>query len=245
MLSVVLLAGVGVWLRRAAAAQRLHVELLRSLPDAVLARQDLVSLAVAEARPLFAQHCAVCHGPTMHGRPAIGAPNLTDSVWLYGTGTVFDIERTILYGVRSSMSKGHHVTEMPAFGSTGILTPAQIRDVVQYLLKLCHRPHDGQAALAGEQLYYGAPNCGDCHGPDARGDSDYGSPDLTANVWNSGSDPDSLYRAIYYGEHRIMPAWYGTLSLEQIRALAVYIHVMSHPPAPSPPEAPNAGAHAG
>ena len=49
-------------------------------------------------------------------------------------------------------------------------------------------------------------------------------PDLTRNVWNSGSSSDDLYRAIYFGEHRVMPGWRGVLSLEQIRALAVYVY---------------------
>jgi hypothetical protein len=49
-------------------------------------------------------------------------------------------------------------------------------------------------------------------------------------VWNSGSSAEDLYRAIYFGEHRVMPAWRGVLPLEQIRALAVYVYWVSHPP---------------
>jgi cytochrome c oxidase cbb3-type subunit III len=40
--------------------------------------------AVARAAPLFQQDCAVCHGPAGTGNQAVGAPNLTDSDWLYG-----------------------------------------------------------------------------------------------------------------------------------------------------------------
>jgi cytochrome c oxidase cbb3-type subunit III len=119
---------------------------------------------------------------------------------------------------------------MPAFGLRGMLTDAQIRDLVQYLLKLNGRPNLGESAEEGRALYYGKPDCSDCHASDARGDSDYGAPDLTVNVWNNGGDLQSLYDSLYFGRHRIMPAWLGTLSLEQIRALAVYIHTVSHPP---------------
>ena len=35
-------------------------------------------------KPLFAQNCAACHGADGKGNPAIGAPNLTDGIWLYG-----------------------------------------------------------------------------------------------------------------------------------------------------------------
>jgi cytochrome c oxidase cbb3-type subunit 3 len=30
--------------------------------------------------------CAACHGPDGKGNPALGAPNLTDKVWLHGWG---------------------------------------------------------------------------------------------------------------------------------------------------------------
>jgi len=41
--------------------------------------------------------CAACHGPDGKGNQAIGAPNLTDHVWLYG-GDLKTIEETITKG---------------------------------------------------------------------------------------------------------------------------------------------------
>ena len=41
--------------------------------------------------------CAACHGPQGKGNPLLGAPNLTDSIWLHG-GTVTDIEHAITQG---------------------------------------------------------------------------------------------------------------------------------------------------
>jgi cytochrome c oxidase cbb3-type subunit III len=213
-----------VRLQRADVARRL----LADMPDEAAADPALVRFAIAQGRPLYAQHCAVCHGAGMRGNPKIGAPDLTDSVWLYGDGSVYGIERTILYGIRSGQSKAHNVTDMPAFGQRGTLSEDQIRDLVQYLLKLNRRAYEGEAAEEGRALYYGKPDCSDCHGGDARGDSDYGAPDLTVNVWSNGGDPQSLYDSLYFGRHRIMPGWVGTLTLEQIRALAVYIHAASH-----------------
>jgi cytochrome c oxidase cbb3-type subunit 3 len=209
-------------------SDRLRYRLLATPPEAVANDPALVSFATAQARPLFAEHCAACHGADMRGNPALGAPNLTDSVWLYGEGRIFDIERTLLYGIRSGEDKAHNETDMPSFGLRGILSDAQIRNVVQYVLELSARPYAAQAANEGRAVYTGAGNCGDCHGPDARGNSDYGAPDLTRNVWNSGGDPQSLYTTIYFGQHRIMPAWGGILSLEQIRALATYVYAVSH-----------------
>lgn len=215
--------------------QRVHVStmerrLLSLPPDAAATHKDLVQFATAQAKPLFARNCAVCHGANMKGLAATGAPDLTDDNWLYGDGDVFSIERTILYGVRSTHQKSHDVTEMPAFGLRGQLSDADIKNVVQYLLQLNHRPSDAQAAIAGKAVFFSPiASCDDCHGEDAKGNSDYGAPDLTANVWQYGGDPGSLYNSIYYGHHGAMPAWIGKLSLAQIRALAVYIHAVSHP----------------
>lgn len=224
------LAAVGAAWAGARHAQRERMErrLLAALPHDALADPRLVRFAIAEARPLFARHCAACHGADLRGNPAVGAPDLTDSVWLYG-GSVYEIERTILYGIRSGLGKSRNVTDMPSYGLRGRLTSGQIESVVQYLLKLSGRPHGAEAAEEGRALYYGAADCGDCHGSDARGDTDYGAPDLTVNVWSNGGDPRSLFDSIYFGRHRIMPAWFGTLSLEQIRALAVYVYAASHP----------------
>ena len=41
--------------------------------------------------------CAACHGADAKGNPALGAPNLTDDVWLYG-GDLASIEKTIREG---------------------------------------------------------------------------------------------------------------------------------------------------
>jgi cytochrome c oxidase cbb3-type subunit III len=45
----------------------------------------------ARAKPKFAI-CAACHGAEGKGNPALGAPNLTDSVWLYGSSEATLIE---------------------------------------------------------------------------------------------------------------------------------------------------------
>jgi cytochrome c oxidase cbb3-type subunit 3 len=42
--------------------------------------------------------CYDCHGPDAHGDPGVGAPNLTDAIWLYGSGRPDEIFQTIAYG---------------------------------------------------------------------------------------------------------------------------------------------------
>jgi cytochrome c oxidase cbb3-type subunit 3 len=211
--------------------ERLVIRLLRADSAAVVKDRELTAFAQSVAKPLYAEHCARCHGADMTGNSALGAPNLQDGIWLFDSGDVFDIERTLLYGIRSGASKSHNVTDMPAFGTTGKLTDVEIRNLVQYIDQLSGRPFHGQAAIEGRAAYFdGAKaNCGDCHGADARGNSDYGAPDLTRNVWNGGSDDQALHDAIYFGQHHVMPGFLTSLSLAQIRALAVYVYMDSHP----------------
>lgn len=50
----------------------------------------------------FDATCAACHGPDGKGNPALGAPNLTDAVWLYGGGESAIVE-TITKGRNGRM----------------------------------------------------------------------------------------------------------------------------------------------
>ncbi|HEY7930332.1 MAG TPA: c-type cytochrome [Steroidobacteraceae bacterium] len=202
--------------------------LLRSYPQDVDAHASLVRFADAEAQPLYKSNCAGCHGADMRGNPALGAPALTGGHWLWGNGSVFQIERILLYGIRSGAPKALNVTDMPAFGLMGRLSDGQVRELVQFIMKLNHRPYDAEGANEGETLFHSdLYGCYDCHGSDAKGNSDYGAPDLTVNHWNNGGSEQDIYDTIFYGRHRVMPAWRGRLSLEQMRALAVYLHGLS------------------
>jgi cytochrome c oxidase cbb3-type subunit 3 len=64
--------------------------------DAALAEQGSARFAV----------CAACHGADGAGNPVIGAPNLTDDIWLYG-GSIDSIKHAINNGLQNNM---------PAFG---------------------------------------------------------------------------------------------------------------------------------
>jgi len=39
---------------------------------------------VDKGEQLYEQHCVACHGPEGKGNKALGAPDLTDNIWLYG-----------------------------------------------------------------------------------------------------------------------------------------------------------------
>src|SRR5580692_10194105 len=122
MLAVGALVAIGVvaLARAHLRTDRMQERLLVALPDAVADDPSLVRFAVAQAKPLYARDCAACHGADRHGNAQVGAPDLTDDVWLYGDGSLYDIERTILYGARAGVSNSHDEAEMPAFGLRGV-----------------------------------------------------------------------------------------------------------------------------
>jgi cytochrome c oxidase cbb3-type subunit 3 len=61
---------------------------VRSLSGLLLdAKADL-----AAGKKIFADNCAVCHGDAGKGRRDMGAPNLTDPIWLYGSDKASIIE---------------------------------------------------------------------------------------------------------------------------------------------------------
>jgi cytochrome c oxidase cbb3-type subunit 3 len=51
---------------------------------------------LALGKKVFADNCAVCHGPEGKGNRQMGAPNLTDKIWLYGPD-----KATIMQGVQN------------------------------------------------------------------------------------------------------------------------------------------------
>jgi cytochrome c oxidase cbb3-type subunit 3 len=85
------------------------------------------SLRAQLGKPRYAT-CAACHGANGKGNPALGAPNLTDDVWLHGWG-----EQAIINIIQNGK-----VNVMP--GQEGKLTEAQIQVLTAYVWGLSNRP---------------------------------------------------------------------------------------------------------
>lgn len=71
--------------------------------------------------------CAACHGVGGAGNPALGAPNLTDRIWLHGYG-----QEAII-----SIINNGRTNEMP--GQQGRLTDAQIHVLTAYVWSLSNK----------------------------------------------------------------------------------------------------------
>ena len=71
--------------------------------------------------------CAACHGADGKGNQALGAPNLTDDIWLHGYG-----EAAII-----AMVNGGKVNQMPAQADK--LTEAQIHVLAAYVWGLSNK----------------------------------------------------------------------------------------------------------
>jgi cytochrome c oxidase cbb3-type subunit 3 len=221
------MAAALVWIRQ----RRIADELLRTAPAQILNSPALLHEAMRIGRPQYQQHCEICHGVALRGDVAHGVPNLAGNVWLYGNDPV-DVERTILYGIRSGHPKSRNLTDMPALVRTGQITADDARDVVEYLQNLAGRPYETAAALRGRSIYYNKGNCYDCHANDAKGVTDYGTPALTGPTWIYGGDRESLNQSIVNGRHGKCPAWINVLTPVQIRTLALYLIVATRERSP-------------
>jgi cytochrome c oxidase cbb3-type subunit 3 len=78
----------------------------------------------AAGAKIFADNCAICHGDAGKGNQELGAPNLADKIWLYGSD-----EATIIDTITNGRSG-----VMPAW--VGRLDPATIKAMAVYVHSL-------------------------------------------------------------------------------------------------------------
>lgn len=82
----------------------------------------------AAGEQVFASYCAACHGADAKGNQMVGAPNLTDNVWLYGGG-LGEVKTSLLNGRNGQMPAHEH-----------ILTPEKIHLLAAYVYGLSRNP---------------------------------------------------------------------------------------------------------
>lgn len=179
----------------------------------------LLQAAVAGGQSTFKVYCVQCHGSGAAGGK--GYPNLNDDDWLWG-GDINAIHYTIEHGIRNPDHDETRLSMMPAFGRDGILTPAQISNVVSYVQLLSGQGKASKATARGAQIY--AENCVSCHGAEGKGDRAQGAPDLTDAIWLYGGDRDTLVATVTNSRQGVMPRWGNRLDPATVKMLATYVH---------------------
>jgi cytochrome c oxidase cbb3-type subunit III len=208
---------------------------LMILPDSIPERAELMTYAMRKGRAGYADHCQACHGAELKGDRSRGIPDLTDKDWLYGSGRIVELERIVLYGIRSGHPKGWNLADMPGYArpvpykryKVETLTAREVKDLAAMILALRDSGQDPAAVARGAQLFHGENRggCFDCHSHDARGDSAIGAPNLADPIWLYGDGSRrSIELSIERGRAGACPAWVGRLPLETARSIAVYVH---------------------
>lgn len=205
--------------RVAGANAALDSRLVESVLADIPKDPELLQYATAGGGAVFRTFCAQCHGAGAAGVQAAGYPNLLDDDWLWG-GTLEDIHTTLMHGIRWEADPDTRFSEMPAFAD--VLTPEEIAAVAEHVLALSGQEHD--AALAGQGAPLFVENCGGCHGEDAKGLREFGSPNLTDAIWLRGGTREAIVAQITAPRNGIMPSWGNRLSEAQVRKVAVYVH---------------------
>jgi cytochrome c oxidase cbb3-type subunit 3 len=179
--------------------------------------------AMSTGRNLFALNCSSCHGSDARG--AKGFPNLTDQDWLWG-GDEQTVYQSIAQG-RDGM--------MPAWGP--VLGRDGVEAVLASVLTLSGRhssevQSSAQAVAAGKAQF--GTFCAACHGPDGKGNTALGAPNLTDNIWLHGGSVKDIRDSITNGRTNHMPAQLERLGEMKVRLLAAYVLSVSQPAAAAP-----------
>lgn len=218
----------GITNRSLLAGELKQLSLVRGERETLLARTDLEAIrsndelarfASAGGESLFKVYCTQCHGSGAAGGP--GYPNLNDDDWLWG-GDLESIYTTIKHGVRNEIDDDTRDSLMPAFGADELLGKPDIAAITEFVLQMSNQEYDAASSQTGQQLF--ADNCTACHGPDGKGNREFGAHNLADAIALYGADRDSIKSQINRPKHGVMPPWHDKLTEAGIKQLAIYVH---------------------
>lgn len=106
---------------------------VRTLSDPASARNNFMA---AQGKALYDGVCVACHGVEGKGNVALGAPDLTDDYWMYGSSTD---------SIRKTINEGRHGV-MPAWEP--LLGDTRSRLVAAYVWSLSHKAESNIAGTA-------------------------------------------------------------------------------------------------
>jgi len=222
-------AGVLNWSSRGQLEQELAAERARKAPlmqavaatpvEALPGNAQLMQAAVEGGRAAYRVNCVQCHGSGAAGSK--GYPNLNDDEWLWG-GDLKSIHYTVEHGIRNPGHDQTRMSQMPAFGRDVLRQPAEIDEVTAYVRAVSRQQPVTASARRGAALF--ATNCAACHGNDAKGNREFGAPNLTDAIWLYGGDEESIRKSINDARFGVMPRWGEKLDPATVKMLAAYVH---------------------
>lgn len=177
--------------------------------DAETMARDAQAMGIGQR--LFLNNCAQCHGSD--GRGSKGFPNLADNDWL-GPNTLADIKKTIVEGRNGVMP--------PMAAAVG--SAEDVKNVAQYVLSLSGSAHSDISAQLGKAKF---ATCAACHGPEGKGNTALGAPNLTDKIWLHGWGEQAIVSIVTAGKNNAMPAQGRLLTPEQVHVLAGYVLSLS------------------
>ena len=179
---------------------------------------ELYAVAQTAGKITFAENCQPCHGGGGGGNP--GYPALAAGNWLWG-GTLEAIQQTVTHGIRSGDPDARQ-SQMLRFGADGVLKPAEISAVADYVMTLYGKGEAGKDLTAGKQLF--ADNCAVCHGEAGQGNREVGGPRLASRAHLYGDDRATVLAQINNPRMGVMPNWSTRLDLAKIKSVTLYVH---------------------
>jgi cytochrome c oxidase cbb3-type subunit 2 len=215
---------------------------------------------LARGHAVYRDSCEPCHGRDGDGGGPAGA-QLTPRPRNFVTGSfkfrsTASGDRPLLSDVVRTVTSGIRGTWMPAFGP--ILPAGDLRAVSAFVLALGAKTEppeqlvtaelsplpDTPALRARGKVLYETLQCGQCHGPQGRGDGpaaatavdDQGQSaaplDFTVGLYKGGSSPEDVYRTFVTGlDGTPMPSYGDSLPKEEDRwALVHYVRSLSRSP---------------
>ena len=216
------------------------------------ANRDFDATLAAAGESRYQQVCLACHGADLKGNQALGAPNLTDEIWLHG-GSVGLITDIVVNGVQGNMPQ--HAT---------ILGPEKSHLVAAYVYSLSNEPgevkpvesssvtatSDETAAQPTADLVRSDDPLAAYAGKDLNtlmqdsvamelGQKEFNTacvtchgadgkglptfPDLTDADWQYGGSAEQVLASVLNGRNGIMPPWQAVLGDDGVTQVAHYV----------------------
>jgi cytochrome c oxidase cbb3-type subunit 3 len=171
--------------------------------------------AVEIGKRLYLTYCIQCHGSDARGSK--GFPNLADNDWLWG-GEPEQIVETLSNG---------RIGMMPAYGGNpeAVGGDAGAKEIANYVRSLSGLTNSADLAAKGKARYDQV--CIACHGPEGKGMTALGAPNLTDKVWLYSSSEAAIVETIIKGRNNQMPAWKDFLGESKIHLLSAYVLSLS------------------